>query len=85
MRGLVAREIFFKKGRSPMITRPFSFKKVNHLASQEDLLFLYKLTMQNIEEFCFVSIVKMGHLLLLIFGPHVLETAYTSFEPSARV
>jgi predicted polyphosphate/ATP-dependent NAD kinase len=27
-------------------------------------VFLTKLTMQNIEEFCFVSIVKRGHLLL---------------------
>ena len=26
--------------------------------------FFTKLTMQNIEEFCFVSIVKRGHLLL---------------------
>jgi len=24
-------------------------------------------------------------LLLLIFGPQVLETMYTSFEPSAKV
>jgi hypothetical protein len=50
-----------------------------------DISYYGKLTMQNIEEFCFVSIVKMGHLLLHIFGPHVLETVYTSFEPSARV
>jgi hypothetical protein len=27
-------------------------------------IFFTKLTMQNIEEFCFVSIVKRGHLLL---------------------
>jgi hypothetical protein len=27
-------------------------------------VFFTKLTMQNIEEFCFVSIVKRGHLLL---------------------
>jgi hypothetical protein len=35
-------------------------KRKKHL----DKFFFTKLTMQNIEEFCFVSIVKRGHLLL---------------------
>jgi len=34
-------------------------KKEKHLE-----FFFTKLTMRNIEEFCFVSIVKRGHLLL---------------------
>jgi len=34
-------------------------KKKKHLE-----FFFTKLTMRNIEEFCFVSIVKRGHLLL---------------------
>jgi len=34
------------------------------LGRQEDKFFFTKLPMQNIEEFCFISIVKMGHLLL---------------------
>jgi hypothetical protein len=32
-------------------------------------VFFIKLTMQNIEEFCFVSMVKRGHLLLPNFDP----------------
>jgi len=32
-------------------------------------VFFTKLTMQNIEEFCFVSTVKRGHLLLPHFYP----------------
>jgi len=32
-------------------------------------VFFTKLTMQNIEEFCFVSIVKRGHILLPNFLP----------------
>jgi hypothetical protein len=40
-----------------------------------------------IKVFAYYYITKIGDykLLLLIFGPHVLETMYTSFEPSARV
>jgi len=34
------------------------------LSRQKDKFFFTKLTTQNIEEFCFVSIVKRGHLLL---------------------
>ena len=37
---------------------------LNKLRRQEDKFFFTKLTMQNIEEFCSVSIVKRGHLLL---------------------
>ena len=36
-------------------------------------VFFTKLTMQNIEEFCFVSIVKRGHLLLPNFWPTFLK------------
>jgi hypothetical protein len=36
------------------------FGWVDHLASQEDLLFLYKLTMQNIEEFLLRKHCKEG-------------------------
>jgi ABC-type Na+ transport system ATPase subunit NatA len=35
-------------------------------------VFFTKLTMQNIKEFCFVSIVKRGHLLLPNFLPMFL-------------
>ena len=40
-----------------------------------------------IKVFAYYYITRIGDykLLLLIFGPHVLETMYTSFEPSARV
>ena len=34
------------------------------LSRQKGKFFFTKLTMRNIEEFCFVSIVKRGHLLL---------------------
>ena len=37
---------------------------LSKLNRQKDKFFFTKLTMQNIEEFCFVSIVKRGHLLL---------------------
>jgi hypothetical protein len=37
---------------------------LSKLNRQKDKFFFTKLTMQNIEEFCFVSIIKRGHLLL---------------------
>ena len=37
---------------------------LSKLSRQKDKFFFTNLTMQNIEEFCFVSIVKRGHLLL---------------------
>jgi hypothetical protein len=37
---------------------------LSKLSIQKDKFFFTKLTTQNIEEFCFVSIVKRGHLLL---------------------
>ena len=37
---------------------------LSKLSRQKDKFFFTKLTTQNIEEFCFVSIVKRGHLLL---------------------
>jgi len=39
-------------------------KILSKLSRQKDKFFFTKLTMQNIEEFCSVSIVKRGHLLL---------------------
>jgi hypothetical protein len=37
---------------------------LSKLNRQKDKFFFTKLTMQNIKEFCFVSIIKRGHLLL---------------------
>ena len=37
---------------------------LSKLSRQKDKFFFTKLTTINIEEFCFVSIVKRGHLLL---------------------
>jgi len=60
--------LFFKKGQVTHDNETIFFLKVKSLdewiTQQARNYFLYKLTMQNIEEFCFVSIVKRGHLLL---------------------
>jgi ribosome-binding ATPase YchF (GTP1/OBG family) len=41
--------------------------RLSKLGRQKGKFFFTKLTMQNIEEFCFVSIVKRGHMLITNF------------------
>ena len=82
MCGQVAREnrpLFFKRGRSPKIMRPFSFKKQSPWLSGSlskpvrPFCFLYKLTMQNIEEFLLRKHCKEGAFVATQFLTHVFD------------
>ena len=78
-----------------MITRSFSKKSevlgwVDHSASKEDFfLFIYKLTMQNIEEFCFVKHCKEGASVVTYFlAPHARDGVYlfwTEYKSLAHI
>ena len=62
----------FKKDRSPMIIRSFSFKTQSFWMSESLSklrwhFFFTSLLCKTLMRFCFISIVKRGHLLLPIF------------------
>jgi len=64
------RPLFFKMGRSPKIMRPLSFEKRSPWLSGSlnkpgrPFVFFTSLLCKTLRNFCFVSIVKRGHLLL---------------------
>jgi hypothetical protein len=67
--------LFFKMGRSPKIMRPLSFEKQSPWLSGSlskpgrPFVFFTSLLRKTLKNFCFVSIVKRGHLLLPNFSP----------------
>jgi len=66
-----------KKERKEKKKRSEVFGWVDHLASQEDLLFLYKLTMQNIEEFLLRKHCKEGASVVTHFWtPRARDNVY---------
>jgi hypothetical protein len=66
-----------KKERKEKKKRSEVFGWVDHLASQEDLLFLYKLTMQNIEEFLLRKHYKEGASVVTHFWtPRAEDSAH---------
>jgi len=70
--------LFFKKGRSSKIMRPFSFKKWSSWLSGSlsklgrPFVFFTSLLCKTSRNFCFVSIEKKGQLLLPNFWPMFL-------------
>ena len=72
------RPLFFKMGRSPKIMRPLSFEKRSPWLSgslnkpRRPFVFFTSLLCKTLRNFCFVSIVKRGHLLLPNFWPMFL-------------
>jgi hypothetical protein len=66
-----------KKREKKKKKRSEVFGWVDHLASQEDLLFLYKLTMQNIEEFLLRKHCKEGASVVTHFWtPRARDNVY---------